>query len=65
MNKEYITISNKSGAIKKNGTNDYVWWFRAAGSNGTYAFLYVTYSGDWGNNNANRSNGVTPAFRLG
>ena len=60
-----VTISNKSGAIKKNGTNDYVWWFRAAGSNGTYAFLYVTYSGDWGNNNANRSNGVTPAFRLG
>ena len=60
-----VTTSNGSGAIKKNGTSATNWWLRAAHSNYTNSFLYVTNHGDWYHGNANRTRGVAPAFRLG
>ncbi len=60
-----VTLSNYSGAIKKNGTNAAWWWLRAARSNLDITFLTVTTSGNWGNLSAINSGGVAPAFRLG
>ena len=60
-----VTTSNKSGAIKKNGTSASYWWLRAASSSYTYTFLRVNGSGDWCGNSAGYSVGVAPAFRLG
>ena len=59
------STSDYSGAIKKNGTSATNWWLRAAHSNYTNSFLYVTNHGDWYHGNANRTRGVAPAFRLG
>ena len=59
------STSNYSGAIKKNGTSNSYWWLRAARSNNTYDFLYVSISGDWTNSYAGNTDGVAPAFRLG
>ena len=60
-----VTTSNKSGAIKKNGTSASDWWLRTAGSSGTTTFYYVGNSGDWFNYPGNNTNGVSPAFRIG
>ena len=60
-----VTTSNKSGAKKKNGTSVSSWWLRAAYSIDTIDFLYVSINGGWGNNYADYSYGVAPAFRLG
>ena len=60
-----VTTSNKSGAIKKNGTSASFWWFRAARSNTTYSFLGVDDYGAWRSNDASYMSGVAPAFRLG
>ena len=60
-----VTISNYSGAIKKNGTSAALWWFRAAGYYVTNTFLSVDDSGSWFTNDATNSNGVAPAFRIG
>ncbi len=59
------STSNSSGAIKKNGTSADYWWLRAAYSTGTNYFLAVTNNGAWDRTNANATNGVAPAFRLG
>ena len=59
------STSNYSGAIKKNGTSASRWWLRAAISTSTYNFLNVRNNGDWNSSNANDTNGVAPAFRLG
>ena len=59
------STSNYSGAIKKNGTSDSYWWLRAAYSNYASGFFIVGSGGDWGNDYANSTNGVAPAFRLG
>ena len=59
-----VTTSNKSGAIKKNGTSASGWWLRAAYSN-TNRFLYVYSNGDWSVTIASFAYGVSPAFRLG
>ncbi len=60
-----VTTSNKSGAIKKNGTSASYWWLRAATSSSTYNFLSVYNNGGWANDPASISRGVAPAFRLG
>ena len=59
------STSNRSGAIKKNGTSVDNWWLRAAISSSTYGFLYVNSNGDWNSNYAYGTRGVAPAFRLG
>ena len=60
-----VTISNYSGAIKKNGTSAFSWWLRAAYSSANINFYRVADDGDWDHNGANYSRGVAPAFRLG
>ena len=60
-----VTTSSYSGAKKKNGTNDSIWWLRAANSNNTYIFFNVGNGGYWDNDGAYYSRGVAPAFRLG
>ena len=61
-----VTTTNRTGAIKKNGTTASTWWLRAAYSYSTGTFTMVDASGFWpGHGNANLSNGVAPAFRLG
>ena len=59
------STSNYSGAIKKNGTSASRWWLRAAYSNTTFTFLFVSDSGGWSANNTTIASGVAPAFRLG
>ena len=60
-----VTISNYSGAIKKDGTLVELWLLRAASSYAPNMFLSVYGNGDWDSCNANISFGVAPAFRLG
>ena len=60
-----VTLSNRSGAIKKDGTSGEFWWFRAAVSNTTDRFFSVISNGGWNAITASTSNGVSPAFRLG
>ena len=59
-----ITTSNKSGAIKKNGSSVDGWWLRAADSSYTYYFLRVHNNGSYDSTFASDTNGVAPAFRL-
>ena len=59
------STSNYSGAIKKNGTSADYWWLRAANSSINYGFYSVYSTGDWYNDAACNTNGVSPAFRLG
>ena len=61
-----VTISNNSGTIKKNGTNDDTWWWlRTAYSTNTSYFHFVRYSSDWIYYDSSNTFGVAPAFRLG
>ena len=60
-----VTTSNKTGAIKKNGTSPARWWLRSVNSTSNYHFYVVNNSGYYGNYNAYNTFGVTPAFRLG
>ena len=59
------TLSNKNGAIKKNGTTALSWWLRSAETGYGNVFYVVTYSSDYTNSNASASYGLSPAFRLG
>ena len=59
------TLSNKNGAIKKNGTTALSWWLRSAETGYGNVFYVVTYSSDYTNSNASASCGLSPAFRLG
>ena len=59
-----VTASSYAGAIKQyNGSNSY-WWLRSAVSDDTYYFLYVSFDGDWSDDDADSSDGVSPAFRI-
>ena len=59
-----VTTGSYAGAIKQyNGSNSY-WWLRSASSDRTDSFLFVIYTGDWGDDGADNSNGVSPAFRI-
>ena len=55
------STTNRSGAVKKSG---YAWWLRVANSSDNNNFYRVNNRGDWSNNNASTTNGVSPAFRL-
>ena len=56
------STTNRSGAVKKSG---YAWWLRVANFSDNNNFYRVNNRGDWSNNNASTTNGVSPAFRLG
>ena len=61
-----VTTSNRSGAIKKNGTTGDFWWLRSAyAGNSTTNFFEVSNSGIYTSMYANITSGVSPAFRLG
>ena len=60
-----VTTNNYSGVIKKNGTSASEWWLRAADSTSTFGFSRVYGNGDCNASIANRSYGLSPAFRLG
>ena len=60
-----VTTSNKSGAIKKNGTSASYWWLRVAYSNSTHSFYIVSSSGNCSHHSATSTLGVAPAFRIG
>ena len=60
-----VTLSNYSGAIKKNGTSADWWWLRSAYYNFSTHFYAVDTNGNWLNHNAATTHGVAPAFRLG
>ena len=60
-----VTTSSYSGAIKqRNGLNEY-WWLRSANDSTVAGFGIVGSTGRWGSVNANGTNGVSPAFRIG
>ena len=55
------STTNRSGAVKKSG---YAWWLRVSNSSDNNNFYRVNNRGDWSNNNASTTNGVSPALRL-
>ena len=59
-----VTESNRSGAIKKNGTSDSEWWLRAAFSSDNDLFYIVNTDGYYDPSIAANTRGVVPAFRL-
>ena len=59
-----VTTSNYSGAIKQRNSSNYHWWLRSAASGNVDNFFYVHGNGYWNNNIANRTYGVSPAFRI-
>ena len=59
------STSNYRGAIKKNGTSASIWWLRAAFAINNDYFYIVNSDGDWDNNSAYGTRGVSPAFRIG
>ena len=60
-----ITTSSYSGAIKqRNGSNDY-WWMRSAYSGYNNIFYIVLSNGNWSYGDSYRTDGVSPAFRIG
>ncbi|MCI7558636.1 MAG: BspA family leucine-rich repeat surface protein, partial [Clostridium sp.] len=63
--KQGVTITNNSGAIKKNGTNVYSWWLRANGTNSNSSFGIVYSDGRLMDGATSSTYGVSPAFRIG
>ena len=62
--KQGVTTSNYTGAIKQyNGSNKY-WWLRSAISRYANRFLTVANYGGWAYTDAATSYGVSPAFRI-
>ena len=60
-----VTTSNYSGAIKKNGTSDDIWWLRSAYSQGNTRFYRVGDAGYCTRSHSSYTFGVSPAFRIG
>lgn len=60
-----LTSYTHSKAIKKNQDTATHWWLRSAYSSRMNNFCYVSRDGDWYNNTASSSGGVSPAFRIG
>ena len=58
------TTNNYSGAIKELNGSAHSWWLRSAGSDATYSFYGVHYSGDWSRDDAYYTNGAAVAFRI-
>ncbi len=59
-----VTTSSYAGAIKKYTGINFYWWLRSAYSHANSHFLNVGNDGAWATNYANRSVGVSPAFRI-
>ena len=59
------SISNTSGAIKKNGNSADYWWLRASLSDSLNSFYIVGNSGNCDFSYGNDTYGVAPAFRIG
>ena len=64
-----VTTDNYSGAIKKYQDSASNWWLRSSDSRYTNVFYNVTsngiFDGPWISENASRTYGVAPAFRIG
>ena len=58
------TASNNNGTKKKNGSSYDYWWLRTAVSGIDTTFTMCTINGNWFNNFASSSFGVSPAFRI-
>ena len=63
--KEGVTASNYSKAIKMYNSSATKWWLRSASSGFNETFYYVYETGYWYNKNADYTQGVSVAFRLG
>ena len=59
-----VTTSSYAGAIKQYNGHNYYWWIRSATTYATGNFLNVSNFGNWRYISANRSSGVSPAFRI-
>ena len=58
--------SSHASAIKNNSAGSASWWWlRSANSFSSNYFYIVGNGGGWGATNADRTNGVSPAFRIG
>lgn len=61
-----VTVNSNSGAIKKNGTSDLMWWYRTADPYYDSSFIGEGTTGSYIRSDyANSANGVSPAFRIG
>ena len=60
-----VTASNYSGAIKQRNGSNSIWWLRSASSVNTNGFYGVYTNGNWIDNFARTTSGVSPAFRIG
>ena len=63
--KEGVTASNYSKAIKMYNSSATKWWLRSASSGFNETFYYVYETGYWYNQDADYTQGVSVAFRLG
>ena len=59
-----VTASSYAGAKKQYNGRSSAWWLRSASSYITNTFLIVGGNGDWFNDSADGSFGVSPAFRI-
>ena len=58
--------SNYSGTIKKNGTSIYIWWLRSAYHHRSDSYIVNIFRSGFDHYyNADSTNGVSPAFRIG
>ena len=58
-------VPSFSGAKKKEGTTDSVWWLRSVYFDSSNSFYYVYSSGNWNSYPSSDTRGVSPAFRIG
>ena len=61
---EYYNNSSNS-KIKQYNSSNTSWWLRPAYSNDSSFFAFVYHYGSWTADNADTTNGVAPAFRIG
>ena len=59
-----VTTNNYDGAIKQYNGSDSYWWLRSSSSGSNVFFLSVADDGDWKNDYATVSRGISPAFRI-
>ena len=59
-----ITTSNYLEVIKQFGGTNSSWWLRSANSRYNNRVIFVSSNGNWDDNVANTSYGISPAFRI-
>ena len=65
-NSKGVSTSSYASPIKNNSAGSASWWWlRSANSFSSKYFYIVGNGGGWGATNADRTNGVSPAFRIG